>query len=848
MIRFPITLEAVQRCALVAVLICGLQESVVPRTSVNLCAQEASQEKPSELDDGIPEEIPVTLRGRCVDFEDRTPLSGVNLRLFRAAGWTARIVEIGKTTTDEQGEFEFPNVMRPRPEDPINPLKYVVFADMEGRPLVHTGVWWDKPPAPFFNEISIPRVSLTATGRIVDQRGKPIVGANVISPFLDGRPIEGLYTAVTDRNGAFVLPRLPSFNPKHRKFGFLVAHPDFPEQIIKTNSLDTEFSATLIDGCKIRGVVFDQVTGKPAARASVQVRDVTYGASLHATTNVAGEFEIVLFEGRYDLLARRKDRISVAVENLDCETGQTRELTLKLISGGFISGRVLNSATKEPITKSDNGFPITLGLFGPSDPRRHVVSPVPMVTVDAQGRYKVRAAPGNNFPYFVNTHGDRIAWNTHLKDAVVVTEGETTNFDMLITPAVPPEVKLKQARELLATFSNDPTERTEQILVEFRKLDHTVDETESWCMFMQDLVRIGRDAVPRLCVELDGTESDRMLRRLGFALRAIGDPRAVPALIRAIPRTLLPSSSDYGLLVEDGDLTHFMLQNDLDPENGSRMFGLGRPVREIVGAIEKLTHRTMIDERLFGISLSTDPRRQILQRRVFLKHAQVWQEWWDRNSPQFTNEFVYETVGLESIDEELPAPSTQLGPQSRVEGVISGATLSPAIEKGRYVHHFCDLDTGYQPKWPTDFPRDESKLDPHQLDKWADANGVDLMCVKYKAPNGSESFVLKSFGMKAWEITPRDLRNIDRLVAAGKLPQGHEMDGLLMHYDEGTKTHDPGVNAAFIYITKEGSIGVIEVTDRITQTADLTGRPAGAAPTGVGFFKGVKYNLKSIIP
>ena len=55
-------------------------------------------------------------------------------------------------------------------------------------------------------------------------------------------------------------------------------------------------------------------------------------------------------------------------------------------------------------------------------------------------------------------------------------------------------------------------------------------------------------------------------------------------------------------------------------------------------------------------------------------------------------------------------------------------------------------------------------------------------------------------------------------------------------------------NGAFVYVTREGSMGLIETTDRVTQTADLTGMPAGNAPAGVGFKTGVRFNLKSIVP
>ena len=50
-----------------------------------------------------------------------------------------------------------------------------------------------------------------------------------------------------------------------------------------------------------------------------------------------------------------------------------------------------------------------------------------------------------------------------------------------------------------------------------------------------------------------------------------------------------------------------------------------------------------------------------------------------------------------------------------------------------------------------------------------------------------------------------------------------------MHYDDESKQSVPDANAAFIYVTREGSMGLIEITDRVTRTADLTGmdrRPA----------------------
>ena len=325
------------------------------------------------------------------------------------------------------------------------------------------------------------------------------------------------------------------------------------------------------------GTVTDGVTGQPAAGAVITARRVDEWDESFAATDAAGRFRLVVPEGRYDFLAEAKDRVCVAVTGRECLAGEKVELPpFTLIGGGFISGQVVNTATGESVSVSESGGPIMLGLFGPSQPPGPVISPVRLAAVDKTGRFILRAAPGENFPYFVNTRGVRMAWDTRKQPPVVVKEGETTTYNMLITPEVPPEEKLKAARKLVEALSKKPSDRTAQILLEFRKLNHTVDETELWCLLMRELVAVGREAVPQLCDELDRTTENRMLRRLGFALRAIGDPRAVPALIRAIPKTLLPSSSDYGLIVGDKELTDFMQTHDLNQRKGRDVLRSGK--------------------------------------------------------------------------------------------------------------------------------------------------------------------------------------------------------------------------------------------------------------------------------
>jgi hypothetical protein len=122
------------------------------------------------------------------------------------------------------------------------------------------------------------------------------------------------------------------------------------------------------------------------------------------------------------------------------------------------------------------------------------------------------------------------------------------------------------------------------------------------------------------------------------------------------------------------------------------------------------------------------------------------------------------------------------------------------------------------------------------------------MCITHRSPDGTETFVLRALGMKVREIYPRELRNLDKLIAAGTLPEGRPVGELLMHYDAKSQQLVPNANAAFLFITREGNMGLIETTDRITRTADLTGTAAGSSSGGVGFHKGVQFNLKAIVP
>jgi hypothetical protein len=593
------------------------------------------------------------------------------------------------------------------------------------------------------------------------------------------------------------------------------------------------------DTCTVTGMVTDSVTGKPASGAVITARRTDEWKETQATTDASGRFRMEVPEGRYDFLVEAKDRVGVAVTGRDCLPGKPIEVPpFKLIEGGFISGRVINTATKLPISITNDGNPIALDLYGPSRPPGPVISPVKLITVDKDGRYKFRAAPGENFPFFVNLQGQRMGWDTRQQPAIVVKAGGTTNYDMLYTPPLSKDEKLRAASKVLDALPKKPTERTAQIIVEFRKLNHTVDETELWCMLMRDLVAIGRDAVPQLCNELDRTTENCMMRRLGFALRAIGDTRATPALIRAVPKSLVPACSDYGLIVADPALTEFMQVHSLDKRRGGPHFSFGRPVREIVSALQSLTGLEFDDADLFNMHLSDHPRQQVLQHRIYNRQAQRWQKWWEANWRTLTDDVASQKVSLQIATEELPPapPPMTVSKSAQITNQNHGGVLAPASEKGQYVWHFYDLDTGFHPRWPAQVPKNEAAADSKELKEWARQNGVDLMCVTHRSPDGTETFILKALDMTIREISARDWRNLRQTLALGKLPEGRPVDELLMHYDPEAKKLQPDVNGIFLFTTREGSLGIIELAGQ------------SAPSPGGGFQSGARFNLSTIIP
>jgi RNA polymerase sigma factor (sigma-70 family) len=161
-----------------------------------------------------------------------------------------------------------------------------------------------------------------------------------------------------------------------------------------------------------------------------------------------------------------------------------------------------------------------------------------------------------------------------------------------------------------------------------------------WPKAIRTLVNIGRPAVPELVALLDRSSNDSTLRAMGFTLRAIGDPRACSALIRAIPRTRV-LSSDCGFTIDDKDLSEFMHKYELS--HGNDHVSYSRAIRELAGALEAITHHNEGKSYNIDAKDDSDQAGQVAQKK-HEQFAQKWQRWWEQHQHEFVSEAELATL------------------------------------------------------------------------------------------------------------------------------------------------------------------------------------------------------------
>ncbi len=380
---------------------------------------------------------PFTLHGKCIDDEDEDEigLPGVRVRLFKIEGMTEPPVEIAQATTDQSGRFDFIGLPSPRPGVRRDRLEYDVFAQ-DGKHATAWGrsgpLWREKRQSSL---IRMQRKRGPLTGTVLDPQGNPLAGAAVMSfrSWLR-QPFACVGSTTTDRDGRFRLDDLRAWIGS----SVTVAYPGLPvTTTAEVKDSVGNVTVRMSQGGEISGTVIDEVTDEPAPGTLVLADTTNRSDEAFAVADAKGHFRITARPGRFNITLDAKNRVCVAIRGQELLAGEKVELPpIRLITGGLIVGQIVNSKTGEPESLAHSAEePISVGLYGPSQPPadRHIMYSLTLATVDDNGKFVMRAAPGENFPYFTNSIGDRMPENALQQPPVIVRAGETTKC-ILHTP------------------------------------------------------------------------------------------------------------------------------------------------------------------------------------------------------------------------------------------------------------------------------------------------------------------------------------------------------------------------------------------------------------------------------
>jgi beta-lactamase regulating signal transducer with metallopeptidase domain len=783
----------------------------------------------------------IAVRGVCQDQNSR-PIPDVRVRVFRIASSVDPPKLVAEVRSGKDGKFSILDIETTNdPAHRVGRTGLKVAAMAKGYSSAAKEV--DDPAKNDELSLVMSNNPGTLSGVVTDVRGRPVQGVAVFLPFFDHRPLPDFNCAITDVDGHFAITDFKRWQPGDAKplkpkpgegyttdlvisCYFMLRHPDYAVTRGSYSGIPQEVNVTLSPPAIVEGRVIDQVSSRPLVNVVVHSQGVGRSDGDSASTDQQGRYRLVLNKDHYNIWAEADDRIAIAVKALPVEPGKTvKDADIRMVRGGFVVGTVIDGTTGKPIAPAAEKV-LRVAQYGPARPRTGAA--VTSTAVNPDGTYRLRVAPGRNYVYLMNGAASAI---------VNVEDGQEVKLDLRIGDHVrqsveddDPDVILAQKlrREALEEDAEQSTKAsgapaqppkrqrpgtpTGRLLNKLEEQNASPERfKDSWLRTLKEIVGLGSAAVPELAEELDATDNGMMMRCLGFSLRAIGDKRAVPALIRAIPKTLIPPGSDMGLRSEDAELAKFAQQHELNEKHEGKEYDFGRPVREIFGALQKLTGQHMGEEELFHAFLEGTTAQKRMKRDLFYRTAKKWSDWWERNASDSVKDSAYARVNLAKMPVDAVEPA-RAETHYKTVGGGSNWILESVFDPKPHLS-FYDLDTGRAAELPEKW-RDPKTVQSHldEILAWAANEGFDLMGVEYIAPDGERTYALRSIGLRAWELgRERWKMDSDDIKLETLQKEGTPVEGLLLHRDIDTKAIDPKAIATFFYITREGTPGLLFV-------------------------------------
>ena len=812
-------------------------------------------ERPIRAEDSAGESSVVTLQGRCFSSSGK-PIVGARVTLIgRDAGREPET--LGTIFSGKHGAFTFENIKRQermivavRASGHASKLHYLRDETMEDE-----------------FEVALETDPGKLSGVVTGPDGKPLEGVSVFTVSGFGAPIPGVMMDVTDENGQFVIHDIRKWEGDGRTgMYFSLSHPDFAKSRASYSSIPSNVNVQLDPPAVIEGQVIDELTGRPMPDVVVSAQSIGESYWHQTRTEKNGRYQLRTNADFFNIWAEAPDRIPVAAKAVEAVPGKRTSVgaDIRMVRGGYVVGSIPEF---KGLPENQRGR-MRIAHYGPARPATGAA--VTSTTVDDEGNFRLHVAPGRNYVYLMNGSASTYV---HVGDGqdveIALVPGERVDNDQRMAD---PDMMLARKLRLLALENRLAREAAKRDAERVpgqgsrirrnsdvgRLLDKLEDRNLSvmfrapWCQVMIEIAEIGPEAVPELIEELDATSDTRMMRCLGFLLRAIGDKRAVPALIRAIPKTLIPPASDMGLRSDDEKTVKFFQQHDLDAQTRENRFGFGRPVREVFGALQTLTGKKLGEQELFHVHRDGSERQIHLKERQFHGIATRWSKWWEANAAEYVEDKKYHRVNLPNFDDEPPAAVTDPDASYKTTGGGSNMMLQSIYDPNSR-ECFYDLDTGRYARLPKRWQGSKQGVDDkiEEIEAWAIGEGFDLMGMEVKGKNGTKDcFVIQPLMLDLWELPENRWKmRSDNITLAELRGEGRKTEKLV-HFSKEEFADDLEGHAPFLFLTSDGTSGLVFLG---IQVRDASLKPGGVSDGDdelrpIAFRKGRRFAVTELVP
>jgi hypothetical protein len=341
-------------------------------------------------------------------------------------------------------------------------------------------------------------------------------------------------------------------------------------------------------------------------------------------------------------------------------------------------------------------------------------------------------------------------------------------------------IALAKDAKPIAAPTADETVRINAALKELRKYEIGILDFR-WTSAIARLIKIGQPAVPAVIEELDHTTRPDTIRALAFVLRGIGDKRAIPALIRALPRTLVSGASDWGWRRRnEPEIAHMLEPHTMDKVLGGDDFGgawlrFGRPFVEVSAALRKLTGHERWELELEFVVREGSLEQLRLKRQLFARLTREWAEWWAGNWRRYvgdeTDAQIEATLAAGNLELPPGRPAIRelpLGQAVKLVRPIFAHGVPAPLEESP-ADSCLDLDTGRRPVPPLELAVTIDGRPSSALLAWADRNGVDVIGVRHQPPGADIAYrCLMPLGMRVRPVTQGPVIEVQQQFMQGR--------------------------------------------------------------------------------